>query len=159
MLDTQMIGIIELAITDAFNKQNMIDTIYWITETDLEIKNLIDLGVGYFIGILTNMAIQKIAQKRFTESFQRSTNKIFANRKKEDFQDFQEKIEKNDTKKIKKIYLRSTVTKKEEDQVRDIIKNWIPKFRKKIMYEITQSKVKIMYEITQSKVNWSTKWK
>jgi len=148
MLDTQMIGIIEVAITDAFNKQNMIDTIYWITETDLEIKNLIDLGVGYFIGALTNMAIQKIAQKRFIESFQRSTNKIFANRKKEDFQDFQEKIEKNDTKKIKKIYLRSTVTKKEEDQVRDIIKNWIPKFRKKIMYEITQSKV-----------NWSTKWK
>ena len=48
------------------------------------------------------MAIQKIAQKRFIESFQRSTNKIFANRKKEDFQDFQEKIEKNDTKKIKK---------------------------------------------------------
>jgi len=148
MLDTQMIGIIEVAITDAFNKQNMIDTIYWITETDLEIKNLIDLGVGYFIGILTNKKKKKIAQKRFTESFQRSTNKIFANRKKEDFQDFQEKIEKNDTKKIKKIYLRSTVTKKEEDQVRDIIKNWIPKFRKKIMYEITQSKV-----------NWSTKWK
>jgi len=62
-LDAETRGIIFAIINNAFENQNVLETINWVLESDNQVRSKEDLALGYIVGSLINIA-DKVASGR-----------------------------------------------------------------------------------------------
>jgi hypothetical protein len=105
-----------------YQKQNMLDGLDWILETDREVTELNDFALGYFLGSLMQIAANQA--EALTNS------KKFAVR----FEKFKEELKKNPNKRMR--IVNTKLREEETEEIRDIIKRWVIPFRQKINIEI-----------------------
>ena len=115
-------GAIDKFINTVYQKQNMIDTLNWLSEKDKDIENFEDLAMGYFFGSIVSEASQLAANWNFIEVYERRWKKYLKD------------LEKNSKRKMQTITPK--LSNEETEEIKDILKKWIPQFREKIKKEI-----------------------
>lgn len=121
-MDIGIRGAIENTINSVYQKQNMLEGLDWIFETDTELTELNDFPLGYFLGALMQMAANQAVTLK--------DSKKFAVR----FEEFKEELKKNPNKRMR--IVNTKLTEEETEEIRDIIKRWVIPFRQKLNREI-----------------------
>jgi hypothetical protein len=123
MLTSAMKGKIDELIRNTYNSQNMINTLNWYLTTDLDCSNLQDFAMGYYFGSFMQITKAIVEYEKYSMIFDKREKEIKSIAT-------GEHKKKSQKKKTHGIIMEATV--KEIDQIRDILKDWIPQFREKI---------------------------
>ncbi len=129
MLTPAMKEKINELIRNAYNSQNLIKTLNWYLKTDFDCENLEDFAMGYFFGAFMSISRAIVEYEK---------HKIILERQKKENKSHYPREHKKESQKKKTIDMIVDATLKEMDQVKDILKGWIPQFREKIRTEIDQ---------------------
>lgn len=128
-MDRKTRGIIEETLDYVYEEQDFLETINWILEVDSEVKSPEDLALGYFLGSLMRCADNTIRREKLWRAQKRGMEKRLG---KEEAKEYLREVEER-TKDIKP--LRVSVTRREKNQIRDMLRRRIPS-REKIYREL-----------------------
>ena len=149
-MDRETRGLISEIVNDVFEKQSCLKTLNWVLEADDRVRSQEDLArsqedlaLGYFLGSLMNTADHVATVKKLNE-----------------------KLEKQDKKRLKKIYgkeaakelkergrrleemrakggrpIKAELTEEEKEDIKKMLIPMIALFREKIRMEITLSRI------------------
>ena len=133
-MDRETKGLISEMLTNAYEKQNVIETILWALEADENIESEEDFALGYMIGALNNIANRIIANKKEQDWRYKLMKKILN----KEYEKTQTQIEKaNEERRTKRVITkRFDTTDREVSIIRNMIIPMMAPFRTKITHEI-----------------------
>ena len=139
-MDRETRGLISEMVNYVFEKQSCLETINWVFEADDRVRSQEDLALGYFLGSLMKTADHVATVKKRNE-----------------------KLEKQDKKRLKKIYgkeaakergrrleemrakggrpIKAELTEEEKEDIKNMLIPMIAPFREKIRKEIALNRI------------------